>query len=172
MKLLLSSVFSLAIANLGLSQPYKIHGPKAFVDGYVMLDGKPIRHASIEVKSWKTHTSGGAWAVPIITPKVVGVVGGTDPQLEEADFCNFTGTNKIGHFRIAVPAGTSLSVCARAPFKAGWSNRDFIEKTGLAPCARLWNISLGAGEVLSQQFNLVVGHSDSQGGCVQVSRGK
>ena len=168
--------FVIAVACFGQGEPtarpkQRMNKPgKAAVEGYVALDGKPLRGATIVLGSMTTHIQNGDWWFPIITPKFVGVIGETGtPTHEVPDWYRDTKTDKSGHFRAGLPEGMKILVFITAgPFFGHGSA--WLEKVHNAPCgdSGLITTPAHASAVQNVRYNLDSGHTLAKGGCVRL----
>jgi hypothetical protein len=147
---------------------------KAVVEGYVELDEKPLKGATVVLGSTTTHFENEDWWFPIITPKFIGVIGETGtPTHEVPDWYRDTKTNKSGRFRAGLPEGTKILVFITAgPFfghGSAWS-----EKVRNAPCGDSGLITAPdhATAVQNVRYNLDSEHTLAKGGCVKLPDSK
>jgi len=60
--------------------------------------GKPVKNATLEILG-PPHEENVSWAVPIITPRVVGVIGSNAPPVVTSSY-GFITVNGKGYFRL------------------------------------------------------------------------
>lgn len=151
---------------------------KASVEGYVQLDGKPLRNAEIILGSMASHMQSADWLfpMPIVTSTVKGVVivGETgNPPQEAPNWFSQKKTDKSGHFRVDVPVGMKIVVVVYAArwlphlFQSGM-NAAYIEKAHKIPCAAYGDVVPVRADraVQNLRINLNSARTVAQGGCL------
>jgi hypothetical protein len=137
---------------------------KPFVEGYVELDGKPIKNAQLTFGSATSHAVNSDIVIPIITPKVVGVIGETGtPEVQVPDWVATKKTDKSGHFRVDIPrTPMKIFVMISAQPEYGFARVKSLDETKNIPCI----VAIIQAGVQNVRYNLASEHTPARGGCL------
>lgn len=81
----------------------KVKPGQGYVEGYVRENGKPVKGVDLLI-SGAPYVEDNSFAVPIITSRVVGVVGANSPPSVVTGYAR-PRTDKNGHYEAILPAG-------------------------------------------------------------------
>ncbi len=158
-QVLFRNLFLLALAPACFSQS------KISLTGVVEMDGRPCKNARLYIVSSAKHMVSEDWIVPIIGSKTVGVIGSTgNPSHEQVDWARLTKTDKLGHFRVTVPAGAYVDIyLAVGPIPMFKGGDAAVRASNQRPCAEYHKIVPDYPEL---RLNLNSRRTASQGGCL------
>lgn len=129
----------------------KIKPGTGLVEGYVRLDGQPSKGADVHILG-SMHDERTDFTLPIVTPKVVGVVSVDSPPISTNSY-GWVNTNGKGHYEILLPSGTTFLLAVNSKSKAAWSGKEQGRHRQEVPRACV-TVSVKEGETLQTNIDL------------------
>jgi hypothetical protein len=128
----------------------KLKSGQGYIQGYVKEDGKPIKDVEIVILG-PPYLQKNDWAVPIITPRVVGVVGVNSPPSVNTSGA-LRRTDKNGHYEAVLPIG---QYSVRAKNGSGGGIRRLVEVQERKGATQDFDIGIKwhAAELAVEEFN-------------------